>query len=278
MRLLRALAPALSAFVLSGCGYVHFGRLPVAAGDSAEMQRAYADLTLQQKILKQELELAYKESETLRTALERTAAGGAAQGSDSARQLEATARELADLRSKYSRLQAERTSAPATDTSGKTNAALQAENAKLTKELDAARSENAVLAEKLKTSVAENQQAQSAIEELSTDLQSQRRARERAEQATSALRAQLEAVMSRTPPAPNRAAGDQPIDLSTSAPTSALSLAKAPPSDAAPTAELRTSIARLRAAAATNASTSTSTETESAQPASASPASATMPP
>jgi nucleoid-associated protein YgaU len=242
--------------LLSGCGYVHFGRLPAGAGDSAEIQREYADLSLQQKILKQELELAYKESDTLRAALEKAGVAGNTGSADATRRLEATAKELADLRASYAKLQSERTAGAPADAGRKSYTVLQEENARLTKELDATRAENASLAEKLKSSVAENQQAQSAITELSSDLQAQRRARERAEQATAALRAQLEAVMARGPLAPNPAAGDQPIDLATPPPqgsASALSLAKAPPSDAAPVAELRTSVARLRAAAAANA-------------------------
>ncbi len=70
MRVLRVLVSVLPLIVFSGCGYVHFGRLPKVNGDAA-LQQANFDLGTQQKILKQELALARKETDTLRNALER---------------------------------------------------------------------------------------------------------------------------------------------------------------------------------------------------------------
>lgn len=250
MRHLRALGPICSALLLTGCGYVHFGRLPVSQAGDATLQQAYSDLGLEQKILKQELALARKENETLRAALER--GGGAPAVSEAARQLEATARELAALRVSYSKLQGERAS---TAVQTATSSTLEQENSRLKKELDVSRAENATLADRLKASVAENQQTQAALDQLHQDLRSQQRARERAEQATRALRAQLDAVMARagqtTPPKSDSA---EPASAAQNAsPLASLQLAREPASGTAPTFELRTNMARIRAAAAASA-------------------------
>ena len=68
-RALLALAPLL---LLSGCGYVHFGRLPAAAasGNGDAMGVAYSSLSTEHKILQQELVLARKEGDALRAALD----------------------------------------------------------------------------------------------------------------------------------------------------------------------------------------------------------------
>eukprot|EP01035_Chromulina_nebulosa_P028604 gene28604-37801_t len=104
MRLTRlALIPLLG--LLGGCTYVHFGKLPTAAGDPA-VARENADLRTEKKILEQELTLARKEGETLRSVIE-SGKSGAGDATLAAR-LNETTRELATLRANYAKLDAER--------------------------------------------------------------------------------------------------------------------------------------------------------------------------
>jgi nucleoid-associated protein YgaU len=248
MRFSRGVVLVSSALVLSGCGYVHFGRLPLVRSSDDVLLRAHADLSLEQKILKQELALSRKETDTLRAAMERTAPGEPAATSHTAQQLEQTTRELEAVRADLTRLQAERIGAsrPADSTADADLTALQAENARLKQALEAAQRENAGLAERLKASLAANEETQATVAQLNTDLLAQKQARERAEKAATTLRTQLEAVMARS----GRADAAQPESSSAtsaaSRPAQAVSLSalqslKAPPSDAAPTAELRAS-------------------------------------
>ena len=312
MRLSRVLALSLPLLTLSGCGYVHFGRLPKASVSDATLQRAYTDLTVEQKVLKQELILAHKETDALRAALERAGSSPQTATPEIARQLEETTRELATLRASYAKLRAERTgpAAPATSVADAKLAEteqqlaavkqdyeqLQNETAKLRRELSSAREDNAALARQLTNSVAEAQEAQATVGQLNTELASQKRARERAEQATIALRAQLEAVMARAERAesartaaptlaPTEAAAAPEITGSTTpaaqpsggSALTALQGAKAPASGAVPTVELRTSAERIRAAAAAAGSTTpitiesmpTGTSSTTTEPASA---------
>src|SRR6185369_14849939 len=106
MRVLRVLLLLATASLVAGCGYIHFGRLPKAANDP-ELERAYVDLAVQQKILRQELVIARKETDTLRSALERGGTPVVDGRSQVATQLENTTRELAALRASYAKLQAE---------------------------------------------------------------------------------------------------------------------------------------------------------------------------
>ena len=282
MRPFRILAATLSLPLLAGCGYIHFGKLPKSAATDSELAEAYSTLTTEHKILKQELALARKEGDTLRAALDRGTSGSP----DLVARLNETTRELAALRASYAQLQAQRgsESAPTTDVTTQLKLAeleeklasslrnytqLQEENTRLRGELVAARAENATLAERLTTTVARNEDAQAALAQLNTELLAQKDARYRAEQATNALRTQLSAVMaarsgpaeSTTTPATATAMGG----ASSSAGLSSLQLAKAPPADTPPTAELRVSPERLRAA-------------EAAQNAAATPPAAAEPP
>lgn len=273
LRSVLALAPLLA---LSGCGYIHFGRLPetaTALGDSS-LSVAYSNLTTEHKMLQQELVLAHKEGAALRAALENRSTGGAA-SSDLANRLTETTRELATLRASYAKLQAARADQPAAAPADPALQAklsgleeqlasslrgytqLQEENARLRTEVAATRAENTTLTAQVKTVAAQNEQAQAALAQLNTELLAQKDARARAEQQTAAAHAQLTAVLAR----PEHVEGAQ---SSTAAPTLAnaressadsaatLRIAKAPPSDAPATAELRTNPERLRAASETN--------------------------
>ena len=276
LRAALALAPLLA---LSGCGYIHFGRLPATAaltGDAA-LVTAYSNLSTEHKILQQELLLARKEGAALRTALESRSVDGTASPELAARLNEAT-RELATLRASYAKLQASRASPPAaaaatdpavqdklTDLENQLAASLhnytqlQEENVRLRGEVDQTRTENTTLAAQVKTIAAKNEETQAALAQLNTELLAQKDARARAEQQTAAVRAQLSAVIAR--PAgpelgrPERAGvprSDPAPTLAGARDTSAdsaatLRLAQAPPSDAPSTAELRTSLERLHA-------------------------------
>ncbi len=259
MRLFRVSLAFAALPFLAGCGYIHFGRLPTAApatGDGG-MAEAYSTLSTEHKILKQELVLARKEGDALRSLVE---AGPNASSPDLLAQLTATSRELAALRSNYAKLQSERSGGPADPASQaqlsemenrlaaslRNYTELQEENARLRRELSVARAENSTLAQQVKTVTTENAEAQLALTQLNTELLAQKEARSRAEQATAAVRTQLNIVMAAgTFPAATSATVTDP-----SASTSPLQLAKAPPVESAATAELRMTQERLQAAAA----------------------------
>jgi hypothetical protein len=118
MSLFRALPALVPLLAFSGCGYVHFGKLPKdsGAGGDAQLAAAYTDLRSEHKLLQQELALARKEGDTLRNALER---GG---GGDLAARLQETTKELAALRASYVKLQNERTAAPTANTAASATA------------------------------------------------------------------------------------------------------------------------------------------------------------
>ncbi len=259
MRRLRALFLPPIALLLTGCGYIHFGRSPEFAtsmGD-AKFAEAYTNLATEHKILKQELALARREGDALRIALERSGATSTTGGSDLLTRLSETAGELAALRVSHAKLQAERSNAPSHATAvvpeleAKLAAALrdstqlQAENARLRGEIDRARSDNTTLADKLEAALRQSDRAQTEVAQLNAELLAQKQARARAEQMGDALRAQLGTVM-----AQSLASGVSPLQR-----------AKAPPAGASPTAELRTQVDRLRAP-----------ETENSQPLSPTPA------
>lgn len=255
MAFARSVGALALVLLCSGCGYVHFGRLPVPAtpvGD-AKLAEAFSNLTLEQKILKQELVLARREGDALRTALDRAGGGSAAEVTA---RLTETTRELAVLRASYAKLQAERASAPAAPAGGNTELAaveeklastlrshtqLQEENARLRRDLDRAQAENGTLASQLKTALSRHEQAQAALAQLNTELLAQKEARTRAEQAAAAMHAQLGVVMARggtLPPSPGNTG-------ESAAPAATLRIAKAPPAGAS--AELRVDPAQLRA-------------------------------
>lgn len=241
--------------LLTGCGFVHFGRLPepVVGGSDAAAVQAYSTLSTNHKILQQELALARKEGETLRVALEK-AQGQPTTGDAGGRISELTS-ELAGLRANYAKLQAERAAGGGSASSGqlaqveeklaaslRNYTQLQEENSRLRRELDRTRSENSGLADQLKTVTQRNEQAQASLAQLNTELLLQREARNKAEQSSAAMRAQLAAVMAqagRTSDAPTAA---KPAGGT----TAGLELAKAPPAEASPTVELRTNAERIR--------------------------------
>lgn len=262
MRRFRVLLAPATALLLSGCGYVHFGRLPEAArplGD-AKAAEAYANLSTENKILKQELALARREGEALRVALERAGASAAAANlaisagtpaaapsQDLVARLNETSTELASLRASYAKLQAERDAATTTNNTAPDSARLrdledklaaslrehtqlQSENNRLRTEIDSARRDNVTLAQRLDAATRQYDQAQASVAQLNTELVAQKQARARAEQATEALRAQLSTVVAQA----SIGAG------------SLLQSAKEPPAAASATAELRLNTARLR--------------------------------
>ncbi|HVU36163.1 MAG TPA: LysM peptidoglycan-binding domain-containing protein [Opitutaceae bacterium] len=277
MRLSRALVILIPFALLDGCGYVHFGRLP-KANDPA-LVTAYTDLVAQRKILEQELVLAQKESATLRTALDRAMAQPMEAAPNLTRQLEDTTRELATVRARYAKLEAEKAGAAQSATALGARLAtaeqdserLKRENEQLRRDLDVARSENASLAGQLKSSLEQARDSQAAITRLNADLRKQEDARSRAEQAASALRVQLEAVMARTGRSESSSPAGAP-PLGPRATLAELQRAKAPPSEPAAVVELRTSLRHVRAVAAASAGpieTVVSASAESPRPAQA---------
>lgn len=257
MRLFRAAAVLLALPFFAGCGYVHFGRLPSPALGDAASSQAYTNLATEHKILKQELELARKEGDALRAVIDRS---GSTTSPELVARLNETTRELATLRASYAKLQAARGPAdPATGAraaeleeklavSLRNYTQLQEENARLRTDLAGVRAENTALSEQLKTSVAQNEQAQGALAQLNAELLAQKDARARADQAAAAVRAQLSAVL---------AAGrtETPVTAPAAPPAVALDLPKPSPDGPPPTAELRTDTERLQRANAANSAT-----------------------
>jgi nucleoid-associated protein YgaU len=249
----------LAAPLFSGCGYIHFGRLeksPVGGGDAA-LVAAYSNLSTEHKILKQELVLVRREGDALRTALER---GASATGAEAAARLNEASRELATLRAAYAKLQGERTSslltadpAPLRALEDKLAASLrqvtqlQEENSRLRAEVERTRGENTALTSQLTAVTSRHEESRQALEMLNSELLAQKQARAQAEQAATAARTQLSAVLAqanRNPPGTLAAARE-----SAAASSAALHLARSPTSDSVPTAELRTDTERLRRAA-----------------------------
>src|SRR4051812_33558408 len=118
MRVPRILRPAALTFILglSGCGYVHLGRLPPAPeatvlGDE-QLLKQNSDLRTEKKMLQQELALTRAQGDELRMTIENRAADG-----DTSRRLteklNETTRDLALLRANYAKLQTERNEAVA---------------------------------------------------------------------------------------------------------------------------------------------------------------------
>src|SRR5205823_4430155 len=101
--------------LLTGCGYVHLGRMPgpvtTVVGDD-KLMAENSDLRLEKKMLQQELALTRAQGDALRMAIENRAADG-----DTSRRLadklNETSRDLAALRASYTRLQSERNDAVA---------------------------------------------------------------------------------------------------------------------------------------------------------------------
>jgi nucleoid-associated protein YgaU len=198
---------------LSGCGYVHLGRLPqpaaVVVGD-AQLLKENTDLRTEKKILQQELALTRAQGEALRSAIENRTADG-----DTSKRLteklNETTRDLATLRTSYARLQLERASAPAAtpaeiaDLKSKLGATedklagslrnytqLQEEIGRLRTEVNETRAVNTALTEKVKVVTAQNDEAQAALAQVNVDLLAQKESRTHAEQDAVTLRTQLE--------------------------------------------------------------------------------------
>jgi chromosome segregation ATPase/phage tail protein X len=264
--------------VLPGCGYIHFGRYEPAVRGSPELAAQNADLRLENKILRQEIALAHQERATLREALENRVSTES-DASELVAQLDATTRELGALRANYTRLQSELgrlRSAPAGSTGNIASLAeisalqaklglteeklsatetdlqqLQQDNIQLRREADRLARENAGLAQQVETLVQQNEQVSGTFAQLNTELLAQKEARQQAEAATRAARDQLQLVLTRRAESESTALSDARQGTAAGARDLQASLtlntaATEPP----PTAELRTSPERLRAAAA----------------------------
>lgn len=215
------LAP-LALFVLSGCGYVHVGKLPAPVttvlGDD-KLLKENSDLRTEKKILQQELALTRAQGEALRSAIENRAADG-----DTSRRLteklNETSRDLAALRVSYAQLQTQRANAAtAASSAGATEAAelrvklagteeklaaslrnytqLQEEITGLRTEVAKTRTENLVLTEQVKVVTAKNAEVQLALAQLNSELLVQKETRTRAEQDAVTLRTQLDSANGR---------------------------------------------------------------------------------
>ncbi len=200
--------------VLSGCGFVHVGKLPVptptVVGDD-KLMKENSDLRLEKKMLQQELALTRAQGDALRFALEnRTAEGDTTKRL--VERLNETSKELATLRANYATLQSERTQIGASAgevaalrsrlgaaeeqlaNSLRTYTELQGEVTRLKSEVDRTRAENFALSEQVKVVTQRNEQAQAALAQLNTDLLAQKDARFRAEQDAETLRTELKTV------------------------------------------------------------------------------------
>lgn len=200
--------------ILSGCGYVHVGRLPAPTttviGDD-KLMRENSDLKTEKKILQQELALTRAQGDALRFAIENRNSDG-----DTSKRLveklNETSRELNLLRTSYAQLQTERNRAVATSgeaaalkarlgaaeeqlaSSLRNYTQLQEEVVRLRTDVDRTRTENVALGEQVKTITAQNEQAQAALAQLNTDLLAQKDARFRAEQDAATLRSELKSA------------------------------------------------------------------------------------
>lgn len=277
--------------VLPGCGYIHFGRYEPAARGSPELAAQNSDLRLENKILRQEIELANKERSALREALDNRVSTES-DASELVAQLDATTRELGALRANYTRLQSELgrlRSAPAGSTGNIASLAeisalqaklglteeklsatetdlqqLQQDNTRLRREAERLARENAELTQQVEALAQQNEQVTGAFAQLNTEFLAQKEARQQAEAATRAARDQLQLVLSRRP---NE---DSAVSLSDARQGTAagardlqatLTLNTAAAAEPPPTAELRTSPERLRAAAAAVAAEAAATPT-----------------
>ncbi len=200
--------------ILSGCGFVHVGKLPTPAptfvGDD-KLMKENSDLRLEKKMLQQELALTRAQGDALRFALEnRTAEGDTTKRL--VERLNETSKELSALRANYATLQSEKTQIGASAAevaalrsrlgaaeeqlagSLRTYTELQGEVTRLKSEVDRTRAENVALSEQVKVVTQRNEQAQAALEQLNTDLLAQKDARLRAEQDAETLRTELKTV------------------------------------------------------------------------------------
>lgn len=259
---------ALPLLALTGCNYIHFGRLPTVVSDQ-QLASENTDLRVQKKILQQELALSHKEGDALRALLENRSAPAGAAAQELAAKLNETTRELAALRVSYSRLQEQRAGkgSPLRSDSASTMAALeqvaevkarlsdteeklastlrtytqlQEENARLRSDIETTRTENSRLTVQVKDLTAQYREAQSAIADLNTEFLAQKVARAQAEQDAEAVRAQLKTVISTLAEARAKSATSaRELDAP-------LRVANAPATNA-PSARLATNPDRIRA-------------------------------
>lgn len=261
----------MCALLFGGCGYIHFGRRPPApAGGDAAMAAAFTNLSTENKILKQELALVRKQTDSLRLALERASEGPATQ--DLAARLAESSRELATLRASYAKLKAERAEpAPNTDTavvarlaqteeklatSLRTQSQLEQENARLRGEIDRIRIEQGALTERLTAATRENEQARIALEQLKAELLTHKQPR--VDDPIANRPAQPAAAPA---PAANAPTFSAPPMTPPAAPLLSLRSAKAPPAGTPSNAELRANAAPL-----SSVTSPTSTATPSPAP------------
>ena len=263
---------------LTGCGYVHFGRLDrPAASTNPALVAENTDLKIEKKILQEELALARREGDALRSALE-------SRGNDTeiAAKLRETTRELATLRADYARLQADRGPAANITSSATTNQAAleqiadlrtrlstvqnslaqstrrqdaaEQENARLRQQLDDTRRENRALADQVQSLTVQNEQAVAALSQLNTELLAQKNARQVAEDRARATQTQLQMVLAKPrDAAPVTSLADARQSTAGSAREVDATLQLAVDSDADATAILHTSPERLQQAAASAA-------------------------
>lgn len=276
-------SPALSLFpaligliLLSGCGYVHFGRYAPPA-NSTELSTENSDLRTENKVLRQEIALAQKEKDALRATIE--ARGQGADDSSLAVQLAATTKELGTLRASYARLQSELSRQRSTPAGGAGNLAaaeqianlktqlgvyedrlsqaqadtvrLQQENRQLRADADRMRQENSLLAQQVASLTTEREQSVASLTQMNTELLAEREARQQAEEGARNAQNQLKLALA----APAPAATPAPTTLSDARATTAASARQLDPSlhidaQGAATAEFRTSPERLAAPAA----------------------------
>jgi nucleoid-associated protein YgaU len=207
-RILSLAAP----FVLGGCSYVHFGKLPPPVTELRDEKLLVenSDLRSEKKLLQQELELTRAEGKALRMAIEnRTADGDTSK--QLAERLAASTREITQLRADYAKLLADSNPgalntvrAEATELrsrlgvtedklaeSLRTYTQLQEEVGKLRAEITRTREENSALNEQIKVAITQSTEDQATLSQLNTQLLTQKEARTRAEQEVVTLRTQL---------------------------------------------------------------------------------------
>ncbi len=195
---------------MSGCAYVHFGRIPPT--DTA-LSQENTDLRLEKKMLQQELVIARKEGDALRSTID-ASANGADVDALTKRLAEAT-RELTALRLSSTKISAEgniRTlqgedaqmatlrqqvadaQANAAD-ARKDTETLKTENGELRKQLSEQKDQNRALVAQVQDLGAESSRLQDAVSQLNTELLAQKDARNQADQRAEAARAELRTVL-----------------------------------------------------------------------------------
>ena len=273
-----AILLARPALLLTGCGYVHIGRIDPATTTAATGASENSDLRSEKKILQEELALARKEGAALRAALENRYAPTEGADPELVTRLQETTRELAALRASYARLDADRqrlqSAGPSStgepdrvgelagvesqlgDTEEKLAATLrhytelQEETNQLRSEIARVRSENSQLTRQVGELTVQNEQAVAALAQLNSELLAQKDARSRAEQDAQSVRSQLELASRDRDAAPTLADARTTSASGANDLAATLRVENAPATETPPTAVLKTNPERLRAAAA----------------------------